>query len=100
MLINHETDISDSEMLHAPVHTGTTFTIRHLEPPTSRQTTDADLLTRLSSRAQPGLYEREFRELMLKMRQCACGMIMLQDVFNEHRCEQGMFATMKRMKIE
>lgn len=96
--LSQATDLSDFGPWRAPGDT--TFTIRRLEPPTSRQTTDTDLLTRLNSWVQPGLYEREFRELMQRMRQCSCGMFMIQDVFNEHRCEQGMFVTAKRMKME
>lgn len=76
------------------------FSIRRQEPPVQHNTSDTDFLTRLNSWTQPGLYEREFLGLMQRMRQCSCGMIMMDDVFHEHRCEHGQLLPRKRARIE
>lgn len=63
-----------------------------------RRTSDTDLLTRLDSWTQPGLYEQEFRGLIHRMAQCSCGMIMVKSVFNEHRCNKGLLRPLKRAR--
>lgn len=80
-------------------HSG--FAIRRSPPPMHYSyTTSADLLNRLNSWTQPGLYEREFRGLLRRMRQCSCSMIMVRDVFNEHRCEHSMLIPAERANTE
>lgn len=73
--------------------------IRHLKP-TPLEETNTAILMRLTSWVEPGLYEREFHSLMEDMRQCTCGMIMAQDVFNEHRCKENMIIAQKKAKTE
>lgn len=75
------------------------FAIPRQEPPVHHPTSDTDILMRLSSWIQPGLYEREFRELLGRMAQCSCGMVMTQDVFDEHRCELSTLKPMKRARL-
>lgn len=36
---------------------------------------------------------------MGRMVKCSCGMIMLQRVYPEHRCDQALFRPMKRQRL-
>lgn len=56
------------------------------------------MLMKLEDYSQPGLYEEEFKALLGRMVKCACGMVMGQRVFKEHRCVLGTFRPFKRRK--
>lgn len=70
-----------------------------VQVPSSRQATDSEILLKLDDYTQPGLYEKEFRALLERMVKCSCGMVMLQRVYPEHRCDRAIFRPMKRQRL-
>lgn len=68
--------------------------------PSSRCASETEILLKLDDYTQPGLYEEEFKALLGRMAKCACGMIMAQRVFKEHRCELGMLRPFKRRRTQ
>lgn len=77
-----------------------TFAIPVFQP-SSRRASETEILLKLNDYTQPGLYEEEFKALLGRMAKCACGMIMTQRVFKEHRCELSvMLRPLKRRRIE
>lgn len=81
------------------LHNHLMFTVSHQEPPLQPPASDTEILMRLTSWVQPGLYEKEFSELMGRLVQCSCGIIAARDVFNEHRCTLNMVRPMKRARL-
>lgn len=75
------------------------FTIPNFIPPV-RMATETEFLLKLDDYTQPGLYEEEFRALLGKMGKCACGMIMVQRVFKEHRCKASLLRPIKRTRFD
>lgn len=59
-----------------------------------------EILLKLDDYTQPGLYDAEFRALLERMVRCECGMVMLQRVFKEHRCNLALLRPLKRRKIQ
>lgn len=98
------TDVVNSEETsligQPPFNRRSTFAIPRLGPPIQRPTSDTDFLTRLSSWVQPGLYAGEFHGLMGRMAECSCGMVMMRNVFNEHRCEGSVLRPIKKARLE
>lgn len=61
------------------------------DPPSRRPRSELEILLKLNDCMQPGLYEEEFRALMNRMARCACGLIMLQKQFKNHRCDRRLY---------
>lgn len=97
------TGISEGQLSVPPLQSShnhhSAFVIPRLEPPIQRPTSDTDFLTRLNLYTQPGLYIGEFRGLIGRMAQCSCGMVMVRDVFDEHRCERSALRPIKRARL-
>lgn len=71
-----------------------------IQTPVLRRATDTEILLKLDDYTQPGLYDAEFRALLKRMVRCSCGMIMMQRVYPQHRCDQALFRPMKRQRLE
>ena len=69
---------------YAPADLNEGLTVPELAAPIHPPTTETELLLRMSSWVQPGLYEEEFNDLFRKVVKCACGMVMMQCVFSTH----------------
>lgn len=61
-------------------------------------TTDPDFSMQLSSWVQPELCNGEFCGLMDRMARRDYGIIMMQNIFDEHRC-QGSVLRMKKLRL-
>ena len=83
---------------YAPADLNEGLTVPELAAPIHPPTTETELLLRMSSWVQPGLYEEEFNDLFRKVVKCACGMVMMQRVFNTHRCQLGLSRPLKRRR--
>lgn len=68
--------------------------------PSNRRASETEILLRLDDYTQPGLYEEEFKALLGRMAKCACGMIMAQRVFKEHRCAFGTLRPFKKRRTQ
>lgn len=68
--------------------------------PSNQPASETEILLKLDDYVQPGLYEREFKALLGRMAKCACGMVMSQRVFKEHRCELGMLRPLKKRRTQ